>query len=308
MEIIKSISFPPIKIIPTKFFKIRNFCTITEDTKEFEFSNKENRELFFSNKDFKLFDCHCHPTDDMNNIHLLKEFKVTKLAMMGTSPKDWDKIITVAHKNKSKTIFGLGIHPWFAHLYVENDSWKDLLIQKIKESDPHFLGEIGLDKVAKTPQTNKNEFEHQKKIFIAQLKLAAELSKPVSLHGVRCVGTIHDVIKDLPIGDIPPKIMLHSYGGSVESIKLFLRMKGIGDRFYFSFSSVINMKFKNVNEIIDSVPTDRLLLESDLDSLSHMEKSLFAICEFVAHVKGWSLLETSKITFKNSLEFFGVDD
>jgi len=54
---------------------------------------------------------------------------------------------------------------------------------------------------------------------------------------------------------LPPGIIMHSYGGSAGMIESFTTMKsGIGSRFYFSFSSVINMRSPKTVEVIKKVP------------------------------------------------------
>jgi Tat protein secretion system quality control protein TatD with DNase activity len=58
--------------------------------------------------------------------------------------------------------------------------------------------------------------------------------------------------------------MLHSYGGSVEEIPRFCKLRGIGPRFYFSFSHAINHRTpEKLRARVAAVPNDRLLLESD---------------------------------------------
>lgn len=58
--------------------------------------------------------------------------------------------------------------------------------------------------------------------------------------------------------------MLHSYGGSVEEIPRFCKLRGIGPRFYFSFSHAINHRTPDkLRARVAAVPDDRLLLESD---------------------------------------------
>lgn len=58
--------------------------------------------------------------------------------------------------------------------------------------------------------------------------------------------------------------MLHSYGGSVEEIPRFCKLRGIGPRFYFSFSHAINHRTpEKLRARVAAVPDDRVLLESD---------------------------------------------
>lgn len=54
------------------------------------------------------------------------------------------------------------------------------------------------------------------------------------------------------------QVMLHSYGGSVDMITSFTKLPQVGDRFYFSFSSVINGRQRDkMIARIKAVPDDR---------------------------------------------------
>jgi Tat protein secretion system quality control protein TatD with DNase activity len=136
-----------------------------------------------------------------------------------------------------------------------------------------------LDGVATYPGTKeKYDMDHQLSIFNLQMKLAAELNRPVSVHAVQCFGKLMDIFdkmsvgvpkpiskrklnqmkKDNEIADPssstaispegqealrrwPPAIMLHSYSGSPEQIQKLLRYPPVvSSRFYFSFSKVVN--------------------------------------------------------------------
>jgi TatD DNase family protein len=81
----------------------------------------------------------------------------------------------------------------------------------------------------------------------------------------------------------PPKVMLHSYSGSVEEIPKFCKLRGIGDRFYFSFSHAINAQTpEKLAARIAAVPDDRLLIESD-------QVGIWARCECCGSCRGWCL-------------------
>ena len=79
----------------------------------------------------------------------------------------------------------------------------------------------------------------------------------------------HD--REMDVAQCPPRVMLHSYGGSADMLRAFLKLPTVGGRFYFSFSHVINAdKEKHAPakllERLRAVPDDRLLLESDRGS------------------------------------------
>lgn len=89
---------------------------------------------------------------------------------------------------------GVGIHPWRAH--AASPGWLDrletVLVQHARHRAPGFLvGEIGLDKAARTPETGRCEYAAQKAVFAAQLQLAAKLGRPISVHCVKAAGTMY---------------------------------------------------------------------------------------------------------------------
>lgn len=96
--------------------------------------------------------------------------------------------------------------------------------------------------------------------------MAAEFQRPVSVHCVKGYGHLLDFFAGLAKAPdtCPPKVMLHSYGGSVEEISRFCKLPNIGERFYFSFSHAINHRTpEKLRARVAAVPDDKLLLESD---------------------------------------------
>jgi len=78
-----------------------------------------------------------------------------------------------------------------------------------------------------------------------QLRLAAKISRPVSVHCVKADGAIVDVLQsEIKKGHtLPPKICIHSFAGSVETLKRIVRLvegrkKTKNVRLYLSFSLI----------------------------------------------------------------------
>jgi TatD DNase family protein len=71
----------------------------------------------------------------------------------------------------------------------------------------------------------------------------------------------------MDVSQCPPRVMMHSYAGSVDTLHALTRLPVIGERFFFSFSHVINAEGKQAPakllERVRHVPEQRLLLESD---------------------------------------------
>ena len=170
----------------------------------------------------------------------------------------------------------------------------------------------------------KVQLSHQKAVLKAQLRLAGELRRPVSVHSVQAHGAVLDVLRELWKGHerkvlskrerkrmeeagpsppssssssavvlpFPPRICMHSYSGPVEQLRLFLDPTVPSD-IYFSFSSVINLQGPTPHKVLDvikSLPENRLLIESDLHTAgAQMDALLEDVTRTICHEKGWSL-------------------
>ncbi|KAL6078834.1 Deoxyribonuclease TATDN3 [Balamuthia mandrillaris] len=267
-----------------------------------------------------LFDCHNHFHDDLLEScrELLPRLPFQGLCLMGTRPEDWAKVATLAQENPGKVIPAFGIHPWYAHRAPHD--WEDRLRGCLSSvSRCVMVGELGLDKAAKTPDTGQCEYEAQKGIFLRQMEIATELQLPVNVHCVRAFGDLFEFLRGgfapkQKIGGgghhrFPPAIVLHSYGGTTGMLCSLLKLKEVGQRLYFSFSPVINLDRcpeEKTCAVIAQVPDDRLLLETDLDSAYEAEEELVRMCRLVAKVKGWTEEETALRTTANARRCLGL--
>ncbi|KAG1673942.1 hypothetical protein FOA52_015697 [Chlamydomonas sp. UWO 241] len=149
---------------------------------------------------------------------------------------------------------------------------------------------------------------HQLALVSSHLALAAEFQRPVSMHCVRAYGQLHDLLRTLPPSAVPPAIMLHSYGGSVECVSQFTRglPGGIGSRIYFSFSTTIDGRNRDkLLARIAAVPDHRLLVESDQSSSTRIDEALGAIMAAVGEAKGWGAEQVARVTSDNFDAFLG---
>jgi Tat protein secretion system quality control protein TatD with DNase activity len=238
--------------------------------------------------------------------------------------------------------------------------------KRLLENPLALVGEIGLDKAFRLPQQWQGSEElarddtvtpggregrllspyhvamsHQVKILKAQLALAAELGRAVSVHGVQAHGVLFDVLcstwkgheKEIlgrrqkrlvsegaedfssdedddeinrqesargtehgnspDVKPYPPRICLHSFSGSTQMAKQYINPT-IPAEIFFSFSSCINLGTPSQNarsaEVIQAVPENRILVESDLHIAGEeMDAALAEMYRKVCEIRGWSL-------------------
>ncbi|KAF9428536.1 hypothetical protein BGZ94_002021 [Podila epigama] len=107
---------------------------------------------------------------------------------------------------------------------------------------------------------------------------------------------------------LPPRLCMHSYGGSVDMLRAFVKMDHPPEIF-FSFSILINGRLQSnkLKELILAVPGDRLLIESDHHSHTMVDNLLVDMAEKVAEIRGWTVEETIDKTTRNWHRFvYGV--
>merc|ERR1712166_1443924 len=125
------------------------------------------------------------------------------------------------------------------------------------------------------------------------------MGKCVSVHCVKAQGPLFELLKKLGPKNLPPRIMMHSWGGSVDSARSLLCLKGgVGQRIYFSFSATINAVAPKTPAVIRSIPDDRLLIESD--HVEEVDKHMLEAVALVAKAKDWTTEFCVQQMLKNS--------
>lgn len=191
---------------------------------------------------------------------------------------------------------------------VPQEEWQGRLRQLLTDLPGAIVGEVGIDRSATIPGSRaRTSLAHQMELLKLQVAVAAEFQRPVSVHCVKGYGHLLDFFASLAKAPAtcPPKVMLHSYGGSVEEIPRFCKLPNIGERFYFSFSHAINHRTpEKLRARVAAVPDDKLLLESDQVTPLVIDDSLLAMCEIVADVKGWTLQDAARRLGNNFRAFY----
>ncbi len=173
---------------------------------------------------------------------------VTRCVVNATCEADWPAVeaLALAHPDFVSTAFG--IHPWKAHTAA--DGWS-VRLTCLLEKHPHAsIGECGLDQWVSSPP-----MEIQRPVFMAQLELAREMRRPVTIHCLKAWGPLLEALAECP----PPRFLMHSFGGSIETAR---RLLPLGACFSFS-GHFLHPRKAAVLEVFRQLPRDRILLETD---------------------------------------------
>lgn len=257
----------------------------------------------------KLFDTHSHYNDekfDEDADELLDKMRAADLGgivVPGFNIESSIKAIQLSQRHEN-VYCAVGIHP----SDIENSQEEiDKQIEKIKELAKEkkvvAIGEIGLD--YHWIQENK---ELQKYAFKKQIELANEMELPIIIHTRDSIQDIINILKN-EIKPNKPSIF-HCCPLNRELVK-----EGLKLGFYISFAGPVTYKnSKNADEIIEIVPNNKLLIETDSPYLSpepfrgkrNDSSKVKYIAKKIAEVKNMELDEIAQITLNNAITVFKI--
>ena len=166
------------------------------------------------------------------------------------------------------------------------------------------IGEIGLDYY-----WNKENKELQKYAFKKQIELANKLGLPIVIHCREAVDDTINILKNEV--EAVKKGIFHCCPLNRELVKQALNLG-----FYISFAGSVTFKnSKNADEIIQMVPEDRTLIETDSPYLSpepnrgkrNDSRNVRYIAEKIASVRNVNVEEIAKQTYENAKKIFEIE-
>lgn len=258
----------------------------------------------------KLFDSHCHLNDEKFDdniesvIKQIKEEGLAKCIVVGCDLESSYRAVEFCKKYEWAYL-AAGI---LASDFPQNEEelWKTLeefksLVRDNKESFV-AIGEFGLDY-----HWCKDNVELQKKLLIQQINFANECELPIIIHTRDAVSDTIDILKS---NKIDKGGVIHCCPQNRELIKEVLNLG-----FYISFAGPITFKSsKNAEEIINLVPNDRLLIETDSPYLTpepvrgtqNIPSNVRYVAEKIAKAKGIDIESVCKMTFDNTERLFQI--
>jgi len=206
-----------------------------------------------------LVDAHCHLGDgafDPDREVALERARaagVGHVVVIGESLAGSEKAVGLARSRPGLSAT-VGVHPH------EASTWSAEVEARVREllAAPEVVavGETGLDY-----HYDHSPRDVQRRVFEAQLRLSAELGKPVIVHAREADADMAAMLGAL--GPRPPVVVLHSFSSGDAVWEA-----GRAINAYFSFSGMIT--FKNWTPVVPltAYPPNRLLLETDAPYLA----------------------------------------
>ena len=257
-----------------------------------------------------LFDSHSHYNDekfDIDRDEIIKETLnsgVSNFIVSGYNVESSKKAIEIAEKYEG--IYAIvGISPNDVEEIKTDEDIKKYVseIEKLAKSDKIVaIGEIGLDYY-----WNKENKDIQKQLFKKQIELANKLDLPIVIHTREAFIDTIDILKQ---NSVDKRGVFHCCPLNMELIKEAIKLD-----FYISLSGVITFKnAKNADEIINMIPEDKLLIETDSPYLSpepvrgkrNTSINVKYVAEKIAKVKNKPIEDIAKFTSDNAKRIFGI--
>jgi TatD DNase family protein len=193
-----------------------------------------------------------------------------------------------------------GRHP---HEAAQWDSAEDPeAIREAVAAGAVAVGECGLD----------YHYDHaprptQRAVLSAQLALAAELGRPIVLHTRDAEDDTRSALREAAAAGV--RGVLHCFTGSTA-----LAAAGLEAGWYVSFSGIVTFRSWTDRALLQLVPADRLLVESDAPYLAPVpyrgkrnESAWVALTlAHLAEVRGLTPERLAAETLRNCCELFGL--
>jgi len=249
-----------------------------------------------------LVDSHCHLFD-------IKGYQVPAdvyPVIVGYSDSSNHKALAYAREGGANYPLVLGIAPQTAlkEGLAKLDPWIDF----IRKSRPNAIGEIGLD--YKWAQ-KREDVERERILFGRMIALADEMDLPMVIHsrdkpGNPTKGT-RAPDKEVPVDAVDEcismmagkRFVMHFFSGTPGQAMRAVELGG--------YISISHMRSKDRRKVIETVPLERMLVESDAPFVGRTPESIREAVDYIAEAKKIEPALAAKMTGENAARFFGFD-
>ncbi|MBQ8697790.1 MAG: TatD family hydrolase [Schwartzia sp.] len=258
-------------------------------------------------EEIRLVDTHAHidgedyDADREEMLARAKEAGVVAVVTFGDTMEASARAVNLAASHDN-VFAGVGVHPENIFPFTAEDD--DRLAAWTKEKNVVAIGEIGLDYYW---EKDEDKRKLQRKMFVRQLALARDLDLPVCIHDREAHGDMMAILKTEGRNN---RGVIHCFSGSWEMARELLKLG-----WYLGVDGPLTYKnAAKLPEIIEKMPADRLLVETDCPYLSPLpyrgqrnEPAYVRItAEKAAEIRGESLETFSAQTTANACAVYNL--
>ena len=251
-----------------------------------------------------IFESHAHydaeqfDEDRDELLSSMQEQGIGTIINVGATVRSCVEVVEMAQKYPF-LYAAVGVHP--DEVGALNEATFALVREQAQKEKVVAIGEIGLDYY-----WDNESHDVQKNWFIKQLDLARELKLPVVIHSREAAADTLEIMKEHAKGLCG---VIHCFSYSPEMAREYVKMG-----FYIGVGGVVTFKnAKKLKEVVEEVPLNRILLETDSPYLAPVpyrgkrNSSLYIpyIAEEIASIKGCSYGEVIAQTEINGKALFG---
>ena len=252
-----------------------------------------------------MIDTHCHLYSeeflaDLNEvIDRAKKTGIEKVYLPAIDSSTHEAMIALADQHEAYCIPMMGLHP----CYVESNYEDELKLVEDWLGKRKFaaIGEIGLD------YYHSVEYKSQQiDAFSKQINMAIAHNLPIVIHTRSSMDDCIRIVEEVGKGKITG--IFHCFGGDERQAKKIIELG-----FMLGIGGVVTYKNAGLARVLESVPLDAIVLETDAPYLSPVpyrgkrnEASYVQyVAEKISEIKRIPLEEVDNLTTANAKKIFG---
>lgn len=250
-------------------------------------------------------DSHCHinfPELSANLDEVLLQMQrndVTAALCVAVNLADFSQVLALAEQHPN-IYASVGVHPDYEDV-EEPDVAR--LVELALHAKVIAIGETGLDYFRL-----KGELEWQRTRFRNHIRASKESGKPLIIHTREAAADTLRLMQEENAAEAGG--VMHCFTENWEVAEAALAMD-----FYISFSGIVTFKnAKQIKEVAQRVPLDRMLIETDAPYLApvpyrgklNQPAYVKHVAEEIATLRGITLAEVGQRTSENFFRLFGI--
>ena len=186
---------------------------------------------------------------------------------------------------EKSVVFSVGIHPNKLKTISNLEDYLENIKLLVNDKKCAAIGECGLDKFAQL------DLVQQEKVFLSQVEIAKQYSKPLIIHCVRLFNEVERILKRQKFS-LP--VVFHGFNANQVVVKHLLK----SPNFYFSLSEKMLQEKNNIFKSLSLIPLEKILVESDTDQ----NTDFYGLIKKIAEIKQTDfqfVKSTIETNFKN---------